>query len=182
VAGPDAALLARIESLAHTRAPTLGSGRLICIDGPAGSGKTTLAAALCERLDSPVVHMDDLYPGWDGLEHVAPEVLGLLAPLAAGGAGGFRRFDWAAGRYGPTVVVEPAPWLVLEGVGAGNPEWSRWCTLLVWVHAPADTRLARGLARDGEALRSRWEKWMRDEQVVLTRGSTRERADVEVET
>ncbi len=28
------------------RPPTLGVGRLVCVDGPAGSGKTTLAAAL----------------------------------------------------------------------------------------------------------------------------------------
>ena len=30
--------------------PTLGAGRLVCVDGPAGSGKTTLAAALDRAL------------------------------------------------------------------------------------------------------------------------------------
>ena len=34
---------AEVLSLARSRPPTLGSGRLICVDGPAGSGKTTLA-------------------------------------------------------------------------------------------------------------------------------------------
>ena len=174
--------MARIAEQARSRPPTLGSGRLICIDGPAGSGKTTLAGALAAQLRAPVVHMDDLYPGWDGLEEVGPEVLGLLTPLSRDEEGRFRRYDWMAGRYGPAVVVAPTPWLILEGVDSGDPAWARWCTLLVWMHAAADTRLARGLARDGEGLRSRWEKWMRDEQVVLARAATQERADIEVET
>ena len=41
------------------------------IDGPSGSGKTTLAAEIEQHWNSAVklqvVHMDDLYPGWDGL-------------------------------------------------------------------------------------------------------------------
>ena len=57
----------RVVALALARPPTLGDGRLVCVDGPAGSGKTTLAAGIAARTGAPVLHMDDLYPGWSGL-------------------------------------------------------------------------------------------------------------------
>ena len=46
--------------------PLLGRTRLVCVDGPAGSGKTTLADRLVTALGpgAAVVHMDDLYAGW----------------------------------------------------------------------------------------------------------------------
>ena len=47
--------------------PRLGGVRVIAIDGPAGSGKTTLGDALAER-GAAVLHLDDLYDGWSGLE------------------------------------------------------------------------------------------------------------------
>ncbi|MBJ7451459.1 MAG: uridine kinase, partial [Blastococcus sp.] len=46
--------------------PRLGGTRLVCVDGPAGSGKTTFAGRLAAALgdDAELVHMDDLYAGW----------------------------------------------------------------------------------------------------------------------
>ncbi len=41
---------------------------VIAVDGPAGAGKTTLATnlalALSQDLKVQVIHMDDLYDGW----------------------------------------------------------------------------------------------------------------------
>ncbi|HEU4568360.1 MAG TPA: 4-amino-4-deoxy-L-arabinose transferase [Marmoricola sp.] len=172
----------RIAGLASAREPTLGRGRLVCLDGPAGSGKTTLAQALSDELDgAPVVHLDDLYPGWDGLDLVDDHVLGVLEPLAEGRPGRYRRYDWGRGCYAEEHVVDPGPWLVLEGVGAGGTAWSRWTTLLAWVEAPAAERLRRGLARDGEALREHWARWTADERARFAREATRDRADVHVD-
>ena len=172
----------RIVAAAAAIPATLGSGRLVCVDGPAGSGKTTLATALADRLDgAPVVHMDDLYPGWDGLGRVDPMVLGLLGPLSDGRPGSYRRYDWARGEYAEAHVVAPGPWLVLEGVGSGGSAWSLLTTLLVWVEVPTDERLARGLRRDGEQMRERWVQWMADEQALFDRDRIRERAGVHVD-
>ncbi|MFC4786122.1 uridine kinase family protein [Nocardioides sp. MAHUQ-72] len=168
--------------LAESRAPTLGGARLVCIDGPAGSGKTTLAAAVAAaRPGTPVVHMDDLYDGWEGLPRLVDQLAGLLRPLAAGRRGSYRRYDWHAGRYAETVTVGAAPLVVLEGVGCGARAHADLVTLLVWVHAPADLRLRRGLERDGVALEGRWRQWMTDEAVHHVLEGTEERADLLVD-
>ena len=40
----------------------------VLIDGPSGSGKTWTSAALADRTNWRVVHLDEFYPGWHGLE------------------------------------------------------------------------------------------------------------------
>ena len=78
---------AEVLELALSRSPTLGTGRLVCVDGPAGSGKTTLAEEVASLSGAPVIHMDDLFEGWDGLPHVNDQLDTLLPPLATGLAG-----------------------------------------------------------------------------------------------
>lgn len=169
------------------REPTLGSSRLLCLDGPAGSGKTTLARAVLavardQRIATALVHMDDLYPGWDGLDAVTPLIeQDLLRPLARGTPGRYRRWDWAAERFTETRTVAPTPLLVLEGVASGARAYADLVTLLVWVTAPRDLRLHRGLERDGVALRDRLETWLVDEARMFRRERTRARADVIVD-
>ncbi|GEP34018.1 hypothetical protein NSZ01_17860 [Nocardioides szechwanensis] len=160
---------------------TLGSGRLICVDGPAGSGKTTLAAAIGRLAGALVVHMDALYDGWEGLPRVADQLDALLLPLAEDHTGHYLRYDWDLGQYVETVTVEPGPLLVLEGVGSGSRAYAGLCTVLVWVEAPSDLRLARGLERDGALLEDRWRRWMRDEAEHFTRDDTSTRADLVVD-
>ena len=45
----------------------------------------------------------------------------------------------------------------------------------------AAERLERGLARDGAAMRGRWEDWMREEALHFARERTAERADVRLD-
>ncbi len=172
---------AELWAIAHARPPTLGAGRLVCVDGPAGSGKTTLAGGL-EAAGGHVVHMDDLFDGWQGLPRVDAQLASILRPLVAGRPGTYRRYDWEAEAYAEGVVVAPVPLLVLEGVGSGSRLVADLCTVLVWVEAPPDVRLARGLARDGEHMREHWLRWMTDEAVHHQEHGTRARADVVVWT
>lgn len=163
--------------------PTLGSGRLLAIDGPAGSGKTTLAEAVFELYPGcRVVHLDDLYAGWSGLPHVADQLTTLLRPLAEGRPGTYRRYDWDADRFAETVTVDPVDLLVLEGVGSGSRAVADLVGTLVWVEAPEPVRLGRGLARDGASVEPQWRQWMRDEAEHFESEGTRERADLVVTT
>lgn len=171
-----------VLELSRARRPTLGAGRLICIDGPAGSGKTTLAAAIEAQADrATVVHTDDLLAGWRGLMALKDQFASLLEPLSSGAVGTYRRFDWASGEYAEQVAVAPAPLLVIEGVGSGSPDHARLCTVLVHVCAPRDLRLRRGMERDGNAMRQQWLQWLEDEQALFDRDRPAARADVLVD-
>ena len=160
----------------------LGSTRLVCVDGPAGSGKTTFGRALAAALDAPLVHMDDLYAGWTLVGAAARLAAGVLRPLRAGRPGAFHRYDWHAGAFSPDPVTVPvAAALVVEGCGSCPPAHDGLTTLRVWVEAPAELRLRRGLARDGDALAPQWLAWQQTEAAVFAEQGTRARADLRVD-
>ena len=178
------------------RPATLGAGRLVCVDGPAGSGKTTLAAALnrafrdilrapgaaADRAHVRLLHMDNLYAGWTGLdagmETMAEHV---VRPLRTGDDGRYRRWDWHRDVFAEERMVAPCEVLVVEGVGSGNAAYGDAITRLVWVETPDDVRLRRGIERDGEQMRQHWLDWRVREDAMFARQRTRERADVVVD-
>lgn len=172
---------ARVLELAYSRQPTLGEGRLVCVDGPAGSGKTTLAEEIAASSGARVIHMDDLYAGWAGLPTVAAQLDSLLLPLAAGRSGSYRRWDWLRDAWAETVSVSPAPLLVLEGVGSGSSAYARLVTVLAWVEVPPELRARRGLERDGAEMAPQWREWAREEQAHFFRERTRDRADIRLD-
>ncbi|SDD06119.1 uridine kinase family protein [Nocardioides lianchengensis] len=167
--------------LALDRPATLGDGRLVCIDGPAGSGKTTLAAGLA-ALDprAVVVHTDELLDGWAGLPTLAPRLAALLEPLARGEDSSYLRYDWFAGRYAEEVAVPRTPLLVLEGVGSGARLLAPYRTLLVWVGAPDEERLRRVVERDGPAVAPYLPAWVADEARHFAEEGTSTTADLHV--
>ena len=179
----EAVDVAQLAALVQRRAPSAGGTRVVAVDGPSGSGKTSLAAELAPLLDdAPVVHLDDLYPGWDGLDAVVPRLLAwVLEPLARGEAAGYHRYDWAAGGYAEWHGVPASPALVVEGCGSGARACAALLSLLVWVDAPSDLRFARGMARDGGAYGPYWQRWARQEAAHFAAEGTRERADVRLD-
>ncbi len=169
----------RVLSLARERPATLGGGRLICVDGPAGSGKTTLAAEIASLAGAAaVIHMDDLFEGWRGLDRVDTQLESLLRPLSQGFSGSYRRWDWPGNAWAETVLVPPTPLLVLEGVGSGSSANADLVTVLAWVEVPFELRMARGLERDGDVVADHWTHWARDEEALFARERTRQRADL----
>jgi uridine kinase len=176
--------------LALARPPGLGPTRLVCVDGPAGSGKTTLAAALRRSARDllpaggtvRVLHMDNVYAGWSGMEAgMATVAASIVEPLRAGRSGRYRRFDWHRMEFAEERVVDPVDVLILEGVGSAGAAYDESITCLVWVEAPPGVRLERGLARDGEQMRDHWVTWGAQEEAMFVRQRTRERADVIVD-
>lgn len=167
--------------------PTLGKGRLVCVDGPAGAGKTTVADELVAALDEAgvtvqLVHMDDVYDGWSGLETgIATFAESVVTPLRVGQPGHYRRYDWGRSTYAEEHEVAPCDVLVVEGVGAGATAYDEAITCLLWVETPRDLCLARGLARDGEAMRDHWLAWRVEEERMFDQERTEMRADLVVD-
>ena len=173
------------ELAARVRAgePRLGRTRLVCIDGPAGSGKTTLAARLEAELEAgtAVVHMDDLFGGWTMTGLTVRLSSGVLEPLAEGRSGSYQRYDWDTAAFLPDPLPVPVvDVLIVEGCGSSPRDFDRWTTLRIWVEAPQELRLARGIERDGAALTDEWIRWQQLEADVFEAEDTRARADLRV--
>ncbi|MGI5272811.1 uridine kinase family protein [Nonomuraea sp. CA-218870] len=176
-----------MESLARrirTLPPSCGPVRLVAVDGPAGSGKTTYADALATRLGCQAVHADDFPVPWD--EGPATWFAALfdqvLEPLRQGRPGGFRRYDWVLGAYAEPVTVPVAPVLIIEGVGTARKSAAHLLACAVWLEAPDDVRLQRVLERDGPGLEERWREWFAAERAWFAADDTRSRADLIIST
>jgi hypothetical protein len=181
---PGVPTLAALADEIRAAPARLGGVRLVCVDGPAGSGKTTFAARLAAALapGAVVVHLEDLYAGWALTGAVARLSAGVLRPLREGRPGAHHRYDWPAGRFAPEPVAVPVPRvLVVEGCGSAPRALDPWATLRVWIDAPAELRVARGLARDGAELAVEWQRWLITEAAAFAREDTRARCDVAVD-
>jgi uridine kinase len=152
---------------------------VVAIDWRSGAGKTSLAAMLGGQLDAPVVSLEGLYGGWNGLEHgIDLLVSEVLEPLAAGQAARVPRYDWVARDWTEPTTLEPPGVLIVEGVGAGARRAAAFASLLVWLEVPTPIRKKRALDRDAETFAPYWDQWAAQEDVMLARERTPDRADM----
>ena len=179
----DPAQVRAVAAAARAASPVAGTTVVVSLDGRSGSGKTVLGTAVADALECPVVHLDDVFPGWDGLaagvrlvtEHV-------LAPLTRGAQPAYPTWDWQRSRPGPVVRVEPSTHLVLEGCGALTPPALAYAAVRVWVEAPTALRRERALARDGELYAPHWARWAAQEDSVYAPANPRDSAHVVLST
>ena len=151
--------------------------RVIAIDGRSGAGKTSLAAELSAGLAAPVVTLEDLYGGWDGLERgISLLVSAVLEPLSAGRAARVPRYDWVTGQWAEPWLLEPPAVLIVEGAGAGARRAAAYERALVWIEEAASVRKKRALDRDGETFAPHWDQWAAQEEAMLAREHTPSRA------
>lgn len=142
--------------------------RIWLLDGRSGSGKTVLADALAAELGGVVVHMDDLYPGWDGLEAGSAYALErIVLPLSRGEDAVWRRWDWAADARAEQHRLAAGSALVLEGCGALSRAAARVAERAIWLECDERTRRARALDRDG--VDDWWEGWRLQEDAFYAR-------------
>ena len=183
-AGPvDGDAVARVLELVSTAAPRCGRVRVVAVDGRSGSGKTTLALAVGAALAAPVVHMDRIYPGWDGLAASVPLLVSqVLEPLAAGVPAAYRIWDWHRDAWNGLEEVPAATVVVVEGCGSSVGPAGPYAAVRVWMEAPRAERLRRGLERDGDAYRPHWERWAAQEERLYAADRTSERADLVIRT
>lgn len=154
-----------------------GARPVVLIDGGSGAGKSTLASALVGSWPGRValVRLDDVYPGWDGLDaastHVQQHVLDPERPA-------WRRWDWSTERPAEWHDIDAVLPLIIEGSGSLSRANRSLATLGVWVETDAATRQRRALARDGDLYRANWDRWASQERRFAARERPAANADL----
>jgi uridine kinase len=176
----------RIAESVAGRAPVDGI-RIVGVDGPSGGGKSHLAAELSALLAAPIVEIDD-FVSWSCFAGWWPRFdEQVLTPLLAGRDATYQARDWSdwyGSSLGAWKTQRWAPTVILEGVTCTRRATIGRLAYAVWVEAPAELRLARGLARDTEfpGKEELWKRWMREEDEFFAADATRDRADIIVDT
>lgn len=170
------------DLLADVMVRTADSGiRIIGVDGPRGSGKSTLAARISPLIGAPLVQMDD-FVSWADLVGWWPRFEAqVLNPLLSGNDAHFQVRDWENDEFGTSLngwkSVEWSPVVVLEGLTCTRAAIADRLACRIWVEAPDDVRLRRGLERDGDTHRDLWLDSMAKESQFFAVDGTRTRAD-----
>ena len=158
--------------------------QIILIDGPAGSGKTTLSHQLSAELNCQVVHLDDHYNGWDealgsGLTEV---LLQIVENFVNGRASVIPTYNWHLAKFEGSKEISAAEILIIEGVGSGQSRIRPFASKLYWVETEPEIGLARVLERDGADYEERIKTWQIREANHIHVERTREFADFIIST
>jgi uridine kinase len=131
---------------------------VVAVDGRGGAGKSTLAAAVADRVDAAIVHVDDFYrdlPDAERLELTPEEGVDrysdwerlraeALLPLIEGMHARYGCFDWVTG-HGLTkpITIDSREVVLVEGVYSARPELDDLLNLKVLVEADDVTCVRR---------------------------------------
>lgn len=157
VASTTAAVQSALDDLLATAA---NRAVLVCVEGPGGAGKSTVAGAIAQdRPDVTVVHGDDFYgpetrdwqswtpqQGYERYFNHARLENQLLRPQAGRNAC-FQRYDWSRNTLADWVDVTPAGLVVVEGVYLLRSRLRHYWDLAIYVDAPRELRQRRLYAR-----------------------------------
>lgn len=143
---------------------------IIVIDGRAGSGKSTLALDLQNELFKAgeslprIIHMDDLYEGWNGLA-LGAEYLQrvVLAPLLSNGTSSWQEYNWESNSRDRWREFSGGTPLIIEGCGSLNRFTGTNAHLTVWLDVPDSVRKQRWLERDGHIFDEYFDIWAAQE-------------------
>lgn len=169
--------------------PIADNSPIILIDGRTGTGKTEFAQRLQNELfgileQAPrLISMDDLYPGWGGLQEGALYLIRqILIPLSKNQTAYWNNFDWQTDSYEEklTSFAGGTP-LIIEGCGALSLASKELADYSVWLTAPEQTRKKRFSERDGGAFDEYYEKWSAQEDEFYSTHRSAEQANLRVE-
>ncbi|GHO88840.1 hypothetical protein KSZ_68460 [Dictyobacter formicarum] len=147
----------------------------MALDGRSGTGKSTIAQAIADRVESVIVVGDDFFAGgnddaWYGCSarEKVDRVIDwqrmraqVLEPLLANQPAYWHPLDFEPGVgwigwKDEIVRLEPAPVILLDGAYSARPEFADLVDLAILVEVDDATRRQRLLAREGQAFMDRW--------------------------
>ena len=144
---------------------------IVAIDGPCGSGKSSLATLLAELFSGRVLHMDDYYlpfqqrlPGWEqtpcgnmNLERFLREA---LLPAARSETILCRPYSCQQGKLLETRMLPSAPLTIVEGSYSHHPLLAPHYDLKLFLHCSRQEQLTRLKHRESAHLDAYLHRWI----------------------
>ena len=157
--------------------------QLVLVDGRSGAGKSEWVARSDAFVGFVVVSLDDLYPGWDGLDagHLRAYE-NVIVPWSRGDRAVVATWDWARRTLGEVIEIDPEASVVIEGCGALSTLTAVYATHRYWIEADTEVRKRRALERDGEMFAPYWTRWALQEDRFYSLHQSPSRADSVVHT
>ena len=159
-----------------------GQTKIIVIDGPAGSGKTTLAKSLSGLLENcPIIHMDEIYEGWENA--LSPKtfkdlVEWIINPLLEKNLIEYIKYDWNLEQRIEKIVINNSKIIIIEGVGSSSFEISKHASLKLWIEVNKETGINRVLTRDGLQIQEQMKTWQSQESKFFIENNSKENSDI----
>ncbi len=172
---------------------------VVALDGMSGTGKTTIAKEVANRLDAVNVLCDDFFTGgrnsvW--AKKSAQEMIDnaidwrrirreVVEPLKAGRAASWHPFNWKAFERldSKTITAQPKHVVILDGAFAARKELSDIVDYTILITVPHEKRVTRVIAREGEDYSKDWhDTWQASMEYYFTVMRPPESFDLIVET
>jgi uridine kinase len=170
---------------------------IIGIDGHGGSGKSTFARTLqkLRPADIQVIEMDDFYLPSEARKNGddSPLQIGgdfdwqrlrdqVLLPLSRAENASYQRYDWDSDTLAEWHDVKNDGIVIIEGIYSTREELRDFYDYTIWVDCSYETRLQRGIERDGEEARDKWvNEWMPKEDIYVKTQKPHEKSNMLVE-
>ena len=103
----------------------------------------------------------------------------VLEPLSRDEPGRYQRYDWARDELAEWHEVPIGGIVIIEGNYSTRHELRAFYDFTIWIDAPHDLRLRRGLERGGQDKLERWlTEWIPEEDRYIEAESPAERVDL----
>jgi uridine kinase len=160
---------------------------IVLIDGRAGSGKSTFAEALQQQLfldgeSAPrVIHMDNIFEGWDGLALGSDYMVRfILQPLARRETASWQDWSWVKNQRSSWREFSGGTPLIVEGCGSLTERSKEHADISIWLEASEETRRERWIQRERHL--EKFDFWAAQELDFYAREKSQSLADLVIKT
>ena len=182
--------LALIEKISSQVLELIDRGNqtpIILIDGRAGSGKSTFAESLQQQLfrdgeSAPrVVHMDNIFEGWDGLALGSDYLVRfILQPLARRETASWQDWSWVKNQRSSWREFSGGTPLIVEGCGSLTERSKEHADICIWLEASEEVRRERWIQRERHL--EKFDFWAAQELDFYAREKSQSLADLAIKT